>query len=236
MNIKKSVSTYVLVFGCICTTPNFVAAQEAIDLEVSANIGIMSHYVFRGFYQSDVTPNGGVDLSYAPFYLGGWVAKLDSGDGFEYDVYGGMDFPVGENYHFGFGYTAYRYTDDDANNGFDDDYDEVNLYAGGAFGEIGVEFEYSAGEHDILGGGENDYDFLAATLDYRGLYLTVGEFGIFRDDEADAEPQGGYVELGYGLNFKGVDLTLGAVNSEKELGSPGSDTRVMASAQYTFDF
>ena len=83
------------------------------ELDLSANFGIMSDYIYRGFHQSDGVANGGIDLAAGPFYLGTWVADLDSGNGVEIDVYGGLAFEFENGFSAYVGYTAYRYTEDD---------------------------------------------------------------------------------------------------------------------------
>lgn len=83
------------------------------ELDLSANFGIMSDYIYRGFHQSDGVANGGIDLEAGPFYLGTWVADLDSGNGVEIDVYGGLAFEFENGFSAYVGYTAYRYTEDD---------------------------------------------------------------------------------------------------------------------------
>ncbi len=83
------------------------------ELDLSANFGIMSDYIYRGFHQSDGVANGGIDLAAGPFYLGTWIADLDSGNGVEIDVYGGLAFEFENGFSAYVGYTAYRYTEDD---------------------------------------------------------------------------------------------------------------------------
>ncbi len=83
------------------------------ELDLSANFGIMSDYIYRGFHQSDGVANGGIDLAAGPFYLGTWIADLDSGNGVEIDVYGGLAFEFENGFSAYIGYTAYRYTEDD---------------------------------------------------------------------------------------------------------------------------
>ena len=210
--------------------------------------------MFRGVHQSDASANGGIDLGYGPVYLGTWVADLDDDNGIEYDVYGGVDFAFAENFHAGIGYTIYRYTDDSnqeiiddkgtavttddeviGHEGFDDDYDEVNFFAGSTYGDFSIEVEYALGEHDNLDGSDNDYDFLAATLDYKGAYIKVGEFGLSEDGEG--EPDGGYIEFGYATTVHGFDLSAAIIHTDEELESDGDgdETRVIFSANYAFD-
>ena len=83
------------------------------ELDLSANFGIMSDYIYRGFHQSDAVANGGIDLAAGPFYLGTWLADLDSGNGVEIDVYGGLAWEFENGFSAYVGYTAYRYTEDD---------------------------------------------------------------------------------------------------------------------------
>ena len=110
MELHKKISVVALFASAMCL-PLSVAAEEN-SLEISANMGLLSDYVFRGVHQSDASANGGIDLGYGPLYAGVWAADLDNNNGIEYDVYAGVDFAIGESYHAGVGYTIYRYTDD----------------------------------------------------------------------------------------------------------------------------
>ena len=83
------------------------------EIDLSANFGIMSDYIYRGFHQSDGVANGGIDLASGPFYLGTWIADLDSGNGIEIDVYAGLAWEFENGFSAYVGYTAYRYTEDD---------------------------------------------------------------------------------------------------------------------------
>ena len=69
--------------------------------------------------------NGGIDLEAGGFYLGTWIA--DVGDGIEQDFYTGYVMELPSGLYLGAGFTSYQYSDD-----FDDEYNEVNLYAGWA--------------------------------------------------------------------------------------------------------
>lgn len=100
----------VAAFAAILTGTAMPAHAE---IDLSANFGIMSDYIYRGFHQSDGVANGGIDLAAGPFYLGTWIADLDSGNGIEIDVYGGLAFEFENGFSAYVGYTAYRYTEDD---------------------------------------------------------------------------------------------------------------------------
>lgn len=52
------------------------------EWELTANFGVTSDYIFRGFSQSRERPavQGGVDLTYKIFYAGFWASGIDFGD------------------------------------------------------------------------------------------------------------------------------------------------------------
>lgn len=181
----------------VSTVPMTASSEEAV---LTGNAGILSDYIFRGIPQDTGVGNGGIDFEYMGFYAGTWVA--DVGAGIEYDLYGGYIFEF-DNYYVGAGYTSYQYTDD-----FDAEYNEVNLYAGATFGDVALDLEYTDGEYNGIfndedGNPEGDeYTFLAATLGYKGAYLTYGDFG----DDAD-EALGHYFELGYTMEIAGFEVT-----------------------------
>ncbi len=199
---------------------------EGYELAVSANVGFLSQYIFRGLKQSHSAANGGVDVEYGPFYIGVWGADLRSeeeggtGGGAEYDIYAGISYPVHDMATVGVGYSSYQYTDH-----FDDEYNEVNLTLALASDDfpVGLDLEYSFGDYngDYDGDGEtdDDYGFFAATASLDGFYATAGSFS--RDASGD------YIEVGYGATFRDViDVGLGFVHSNKDL---DDDTRVYLS-------
>ena len=107
------------------------------EIDLSANFGIMSDYIYRGFHQSDGVANGGIDLATGPFYLGTWVADLDSGNGVEIDVYGGLAWEFENGFSAYVGYTAYRYTEDD-----DGEYVDVAVATAKGDGTAIIAFAY----------------------------------------------------------------------------------------------
>ncbi len=179
----------------------------ADDAIVTGNAGILSDYIFRGIFQDSGVGNGGLDIEYAGFYAGTWIA--DVGAGVEYDLYAGYVYEFESGFYLGAGYTSYQYSDD-----FDDEYNEINFYAGGTFGDVSLDLEYTTGEYngefsDDDGMVEGDeYDFMAATIGYNGAYLTYGDFG---DDADDA--LGSYFELGYTMELGGLELTGAVVHT-----------------------
>ncbi len=96
---------------------DLVPAGSKLDL--SANIGGTSDYIFRGFSQTAEDPavQGGVDATYGLFYAGVWVSNLDFGEtstagqdvaNVELDLYAGVTPKLGQ-FDFDLGVIWYLY-------------------------------------------------------------------------------------------------------------------------------
>jgi len=215
MKIKRSIATICLVLSLTAIS----APAMAVDL--SANIGYNSQYIYRGIPQKNSSAFGGLDLSTGGFYLGTWGA--DVGDGIEIDYYGGYGFYVGD-FNFGVGGTLYTYTGD-----FDDTYKEINLSAGWKF----LTFDAAIGRYDNFSGPTLDYQFYSLTAEYKGFY---GKVGWFADDF-----DGTYIEGGYGntLTVKETDFfdyAFAVIYSDSTLLGGDSDTNLVLTLKKTFDF
>ncbi len=218
------------VASTLMVAPMTSIADDAI---VTGNAGMLSDYIFRGIFQDTGVGNGGLDIEYAGFYAGTWIA--DVGEGVEYDLYAGYKYEFENAMYLGAGYTTYQYSD-----GFDSEYNEINLYAGGSAGDVSLDLEYSIGEYndDFLDKngmveGE-DYTFMAATVGYNGAYLTYGDFG---DDADDA--LGSYVELGYSTELGGLELTGALVHTmdlnDGSVDGDDEETEAYVSISWAFD-
>ena len=197
------------------------AAGPALAVDMSANIGYNSEYIFRGIPQKTSSAMGGLDLEAGGFYLGTWGA--DVGDGLGIDYYGGYGFDLGPM-SFGIGGTIYTYTGD-----FDDTYKEVNLSAGWSF----LTFDAAIGTYDNFGGPDLDYEYYSLTAEYNGFYGRVATF------ENDFD--GSYYEAGYGstLSVQETDLfdyAFAVIYSDSTLLGGESDTNVVFTLSKTFDF
>jgi len=132
--------------------------------QLSANVGYVSDYIFRGFYQEESSPSAGLDYESSGFYVGTWWA--DVGDGLEQDFYfgygGGSD-----DFGWSVGFTGYYYTEDT----FDDTYQEINL----GISSGGFAADLAIGEYDNFGTSV-DYTYLGLsyTLDV-GTSFTVAQ-------------------------------------------------------------
>lgn len=196
-------------------------SAPAFAVDLSANIGYNSEYIFRGIPQKSSSAMGGLDLEAGGFYLGTWAA--DVGDGLEIDYYGGYGFEVGA-FNFGVGGTYYSYTGD-----FDDTYKEVNLSAGWSF----LTFDAAIGNYENFAGPTLDYEYYSLTAEYNGFFGRVATF------ENDFD--GTYYEAGYGntLNVADTDLfdyAITLIYSDSTLLGGESDTNLVFTLAKTFDF
>lgn len=196
-------------------------SAPAFAVDLSANIGYNSEYIFRGIPQKSSSAMGGLDLESGGFYLGTWAA--DVGDGLEIDYYGGYGFEVGA-FNFGVGGTYYSYTGD-----FDDTYKEVNLSAGWSF----LTFDAAIGNYENFAGPTLDYEYYSLTAEYNGFFGRVATF------ENDFD--GTYYEAGYGntLTIEDTDLfdyAITVIYSDSTLLGGESDTNLVFTLAKTFDF
>lgn len=207
----------ISLFACaLLITSLLPAAASAQEAELTANVGWVSEYLYRGIAQKSSSASAGIDLAVGPLYLGSWAA--DVGDGSEVDLYGGLGYEV-RGVSLSAGGTGYFYTGE-----FDDTYLEGNL--GMAFGPLSADFAVGSyrTEPEPL-----DYTVLEVTAEARGVYLTVGTFG--------GDFSGEYGEFGYGFQISGTDLDIGWVVSDSELAllpSGRSDATLVFGVSRTF--
>lgn len=212
--LKKKVLPAALVLASL--------ASVAIDAqaEISANVGLVSDYRFRGISQSDESPaiQGGFDYAFENgFYVGTWGSSVDfdSNDGFdgslELDVYGGWGTDIGENSSIDIGYIYYAYPGD---NGADGNYQEI--YVNYGWNDLSLGAVYS----DDYYGGSGKFWYLQANYDWSisenwALALHVG-YNDFDEDIFLSSDKGNYVDYSVGVTWSvvGVDLGLSWVGTD----------------------
>jgi len=188
------------------TTGAMSAAPVMAEGSFSANVGFASEYYYRGIKQKESSASGGIDYQNGGFGAGVWTA--DVGDGLEVDLYASYGIETESGISASLGYTSYQYTGDE----FDTEYNEANLNLGYGIASL----EYSVGEHEVEGGSDEDYTFVALTLEHNGFYGTYGSFS----DDWDGE----YVELGYGTEIGGFDAGIALIFGSDDLGVEGSQS------------
>jgi len=176
------------------------SAAPAVALaDLSANVGWVSEYIYRGVYQEDSSAYGGFDFEDdSGFYAGVWGA--DVGVGLETDLYFGYGGSAGEDFGYSIGWTGYFYTEDGAPGsqepGFYDTITEINL--GISYGIFSL--DHAIGEEDGWGS-PVDYTFTTITIAPEvGPYYSYNTFG----DQYD----GSYIEIGYGFSVMDLDLSV----------------------------
>lgn len=210
------VSMAMISSAALAVSPASTFANETVDggkqpepsAGVTANIGAVSTYVYRGLKQTGAAAQGGLDwASDSGFYVGTWASNVDEGDqgqnGLEIDAYAGWAGTVGK-VDLGAGYTGYFYT-----NAFDKMYNELNLSVG--FG--GVTLAFNPGIYDAPNSKGDD------TTEYYNVNLSgdVGpisaELGYNDWDLSTGSTKDGavntYLNLTYSRElFKGVDGSI----------------------------
>lgn len=193
---------FTTLAAAILAASSFSQVSHA-EGSVSANIGYVSQYHFRGIQQTGGgSASAGLDYENGGFYLGTWAA--DVADGLEVDLYGGYGVELESGLSLGVGVTTYQYTGD-----FDSAYNEVNLSAGYGMLSVG----YSVGKWDGVVGDEaateGDYSILTVSLEKDGFSGTFGTYGQDSDGE--------YFEVAYGTEIGGFDVGVGVIFSGSDL-------------------
>ena len=210
-----SVSVFVLL-----SPQKQVNAQESDSLDISANIGFVSEYSFRGIAQSDEKPaiQGGFDVSHdSGLYAGIWGSNVDFNDGdeatIETDLYAGYKGTCeGISYDIGGIYYAYPGADSALNY----DYFEAALSLGYDFGvastsaSLNYSPEYFADSGDAL--------YYKAGIDVPlpheiGLSAHIGHQDI-DDNTAFGVPDYTDWSVGLGYTLKGFDLSVQYIDTD----------------------
>lgn len=216
-----------LALGALSMAAGSVQIATAEDEHsFSANIGVVSNYLFRGLTQTDDGPaiQGGVDYGHASgFYAGTWLSNVDFGDGVEYqidfdeqtfdvvdtfsspgyevDLYLGFTKALTEDLSFDVNAIYYAYPD-----GRDLDFGELG--ASGTWKWVTLGFAYTVySEAEDAPFAEGDWYYYAG-LDFELPY----EFGLGL--------RGGYYDFDY--NDGGTDYGHWGVSLSREAGDFGT--------------
>ncbi|WP_373051772.1 TorF family putative porin [Thioalkalivibrio sp.] len=210
-----------------------LAMTATATAEMSANIGVVSNYYFRGVTQTldSAAVQGGVDFEDASgFYAGAWTSNVDFDDGtsYELDLYLGFAGEVANGIGYDVGYVYYAYPDAPDSIDFGEIYGELSyemFYAG-------LAYTINSDNDDGLFDSGDAYYYVGAGLplpeDF-SLGLTLGYYDFDNDGSADvgdasyshfavnlAKDAGDLGE--FSLNFEYADIdegdALGTVNSD----------------------
>ena len=218
--MKKSIISIAL--SATLATSALVSTQASAEVAgiegLSANVGLVSQYFFRGIEQTGTaTASAGLDYENGGFYAGVWTADVE--DGLEIDYYAGYGFEFENGLGLSAGYTLYAYT-----GGFDTQYNEFNF--GASYGYVSVEYTVGEWEDGNGPGLDQDYDFLAITFEKDGFYGTYGTFG----DEAE----GDYIEVGYSTTISEFDAGISLIKADDDLTEGASGSSLVLSLSKSF--
>jgi uncharacterized protein (TIGR02001 family) len=184
----KNILMIILLLG------SFPTITQASSM--SYNVGYMSDYWYRGVFQSESAVSFGADAEVGNFYVGTWMADVDTG--IEMDVYGGYGFTIlGMDSYIGA--TGYYYSDN-----FDSDYEEINT--GLSYGMIS--YDYSVVNYKTTT--EQDYSWSEVTMSFTdNLSVSYGEWG--------KDLKGSVTKVNFNKTINDIDFGV-------EVGKNDSDT------------
>jgi len=190
---------------------------------VSANIGMVSNYVFRGIEQTEsASASAGLDFeSDSGFYIGTWAADVESG--LEYDLYGGWAGEF-EGVSLGLGASGFYYTD----TAFDSTYEEVNASIGYGMFTIG----YDKGTYKPSSG-DVDYDHKYLSVAYEDFSAT---YGVNDGDIDSSDDALSYLDLGYSTELAaGFDGSINFVATSSEDNATKDQSYLILGVSKSFD-
>lgn len=137
------------------------AAAPASPHTLSANVGVVSYYIFRGISQTRGGPaiQGGVDYSHSSgFYASAWASNInwvkdqqDKSVPAEIDVYGGFKNTfAGDDWNYDLGVITYNYPGSgDVKANFSAKTDTVEVYAGLGWKWLSAKYSYTTSSNFI---------------------------------------------------------------------------------------
>lgn len=148
-----------LLAGSAIATPAF-AQDIPTDIEVSANVAMVTDYRFRGisFSGGDMAIQGGFDIAHSSgVYVGAWASSLeDSAAGStELDIYAGYSTALTDMLSFDIGMLYYVYPDGDGVNvDYFEPYASLSTALGPVDATVGVAYAW---DQSALGDEDNLY-------------------------------------------------------------------------------
>ena len=167
------------------------APAPAPEYTLSANIGAVTDYRFRGIAQTSKKPaiQGGLDFSHkSGFYLGTWLSNVKwvkdfngaTKGSYELDLYGGYKGSINDDFSYDIGLITYRYPGNNSGDagtpggGFFSKADTNEWYVAGTYKMFTLKYNRTMG--NLLGnlnsGGSAYYDLSAAFDLGSGFSLT----------------------------------------------------------------
>ncbi|QGU32766.1 TorF family putative porin [Thermochromatium tepidum] len=218
--ISALVASGLLVVGASASQVALAAKTHS----VSANLGAVSNYIWRGQSQTQDGPaiQGGLDYAHeSGFSAGTWVSNVDFGDdindiNYELDFYTGFGGSISDDLSYALKLIYYAYPD-----GRDSDFSEIGASATYKWLTAGVDYTLygQADDADGVADGESTYIegdlYYHASLDFElpfelGLSLRGGYYD-FRYNEGGND----YAHWGVTLSRKAGDFGTFSLNYDQ---------------------
>ena len=227
--MKKPNILGVLTLSVLAVAP--LSAQATTtdwDAEISANVGFVTEYSFRGIAQSDenIAVQGGFDISHSSgLYTGIWGSNVDFNDGdeasVEVDIYGGYSGSVNNvDYDIGVIYYAYPGADSSLNY----DFWEGSFALGYNFDMFSASASINYSPEYFGDSGDAQYYALGIDVPLPSDFTLSGHVGYQEIDDNAAFGTPDYTDwsVGLGYTLEGFDLSLQYVDTD--LDEPGECT------------
>lgn len=177
----KHVSKLAIATAMIMVTSHAVAYELGEGFDASANVGVVSNYMWRGMTQTrnGAALQGGLDLAHSSgFYAGTWLSNVDfkffPGADTEQDFYAGYGWSLGD-FAFDLKRTEYHYASENGLN-FGETHAHVSAYSVTLGADYSSDTPVLASDSAIHYYGSYSYS-LPADI---SLSATVGEYD-YRD-------------------------------------------------------
>ncbi len=187
------------------------------EIELSANVALVSDYRFRGvsFSGGDPAIQGGFDLAHqGGFYAGAWASSMDGSEAMgemELDLYAGYSTSVGNGLTIDAGLLYYVYPtgDGSADTDYFEPYASISFLIGPAEAKAGVAYAW---EQDSLGGRDNLYLYTDASVGIPTTPVSVSAHLGYTDGSlAPAIIAGGTDDTGFDYSVGASVVVLGGM-------------------------
>lgn len=233
----------VAALSAILLSPFSAQAEENGDFDLSANVGFVSEYSFRGIAQSNENPavQGGFDVAHdSGFYGGVWGSNVNFNDGdeaqLEVDIYGGYSGNFkGLNYDVGLIYYAYPGADSSLNY----DFVEGSVAVGYDFDMFSASASVNYSPEYFGDSGDALYYAAAVDTPLSADFTLSGHIGYQEIDDNTAFGVPDYMDWSVGLGYNLADFDLSLQYIDTDLDEPsecsdGCDSRVIFGISRSF--
>jgi uncharacterized protein (TIGR02001 family) len=238
--MKKTI--YALASFLLLTTTSHATLANDQAIDISANVGFVTEYSFRGITQSDENPaiQGGFDVAHeSGIYAGIWGSNVDFNDNSEasseMDLYAGFASSINQfSYDLGLIYYAYPGAADSLNY----DFWEIALSMGYDFESFSASASVNYSPEYFGDSGDAVYYAAGVDVPLPAQFSLSGHVGHQTiDDNNSFGPDYTDWSLGLGYSFVDFDFSLQYVDTDLKEGvecAGGCDARAIFGISRTF--